>query len=281
MAKLKTTVVESTEDTTATQAATLSTDTPVSDQAANEPAAIAEEEEATGDGEAGTGSEPNTEIEPTLSLNITTKSVNEGSGSFTVNVTSNSDWTTEDVPNWLTLTPSEGSGNTAVKVAYSANESYTDRSKTFSFKAGELTQTLKVTQSASIEPTLTLSVKTKSVSETAGSFNVNITSNSDWTTSNVPSWITLTPAQGSGDTAVKVTYTANTAYTQRSKSITFSVGDLTQTLTVTQGATPEPDPEPEGDEPDDFADQILKCFPKEELMYIDRQGGLYVQNTEE
>ncbi len=134
-----------------------------------------------------------------------------------------------------------------------------------------------------IEPTLTLSVKTKSVSETAGSFNVNITSNSDWTTSNVPSWITLTPAQGSGDQTVKVAYTANAEYTKRSQAITFSVGDLTQTLTVTQSATPEPqpDPEPEGDEPDDFADQILKCFPKEELMYIDRQGGLYVQNTEE
>ncbi|MFR9535094.1 MAG: BACON domain-containing protein [Rikenellaceae bacterium] len=136
-----------------------------------------------------------------------------------------------------------------------------------------------------IEPTLTLSVKTKSVSETAGSFNVNITSNSDWTSSNVPSWITLTPAQGSGDQAVKVAYTANAEYTKRSQAITFSVGDLTQTLTVTQSATPEPEPdpepEPEGDEPDDFANQILKCFPKEELMYIDRQGGLYVQNTEE
>lgn len=138
-------------------------------------------------------------------------------------------------------------------------------------------------------PTLALSVTTKSVGETAGSFNVNITSNSDWTTSGVPNWITLTPSSGNGDKTVKVAYTANTAYTQRSKAITFSVGELTQTLNVTQAAapepppppTPEPDPKPDGEEPDDFADQILKCFPREELMYIDRQGGLYVQNTKE
>lgn len=56
-------------------------------------------------------------------------------GSFTVNVESNTDWTA-NAPDWMTVTPSSGTGNATLTVTYQMTDEYTSRRNTVSVVAG-------------------------------------------------------------------------------------------------------------------------------------------------
>ncbi len=111
---------------------------------------------------------------------------------------------------------------------------------TFSSEDSDSEKTLTITQ-AGVSPYLSIDKSSASVECGLGSFSVNVSSNTDWTTSGVPSWITLSPSSGSGDKTVSVSYTANSNYDSRSTTISFSCGDTTKTLTISQAAAVEED----------------------------------------
>lgn len=56
-------------------------------------------------------------------------------GSFTVNVESNTDWTA-NAPDWMTVTPSSGTGNATLTVSYQMTDEYTSRRNTVRVVAG-------------------------------------------------------------------------------------------------------------------------------------------------
>lgn len=170
-----------------------------------------------------------------LTIDKLPQSVGAESGSFVVNVTSNTTWTTSGVPDWITLTPSSGTGNTAVSVAYSSNEEYNSRSATISFAVDGITRELEISQAAK-EFVAELSIDKSSVSatDTASEFTLQVSSNTTWSTSDVPNWVVLTPSQGSGDTSVTVNIRENSTAEQRVAQITFSVEGIDLLLTITQ-----------------------------------------------
>ncbi|MFR9515207.1 MAG: BACON domain-containing protein, partial [Rikenellaceae bacterium] len=51
---------------------------------------------------------------PSISLDSTIESVTASSGSFTIEVTSNTDWTVSESLDWVTVSPTSGSGNDSV-----------------------------------------------------------------------------------------------------------------------------------------------------------------------
>lgn len=189
--------------------------------------------------------EPEEPSTPTIAIDKVSQSVGSAAGSFTVGVTSNSDWTTSGAPTWITLSPINGNGDKSVTLTYQANPNTTERSATIMFTAGNITKTLTVTQDKKLEnpvvPTISIDKSSQKIGPTQGSFTVEVTSNADWTTSGVPAWITISPASGNGDKSVTLVYQANPNTTERSATITFTAGDVTKTLTVTQNVNQLPD----------------------------------------
>src|SRR5436305_11668223 len=86
---------------------------------------------------------------------------------------------------------------------------------------------------------LTLAADKTSItgSASAGKDSVQITSNTNWSISNIPSWATVTPSSGNGNTKVYINYTANTETSSRNVTLTLKatgVNDIN--INITQAA---------------------------------------------
>lgn len=85
--------------------------------------------------------------DPYLTLSPTELSFDAGRSKRTVNIESNTVWSFEELPEWLTVTPCEGSGNSSVEIETSVNSGTTIRSCSFNVTADTVTKTINVSQS--------------------------------------------------------------------------------------------------------------------------------------
>jgi outer membrane lipoprotein-sorting protein len=173
-----------------------------------------------------------------LSVSPASLHVETASGSHTIAVTSNVSWTASDNAAWLTLSPASGKGNGTITVAVTENTTTAPRSATITVKAGDIAETVTVTQ-AGTAPLLEVDgTALENIPEGAASYSLPITSNLSWTAekSNAD-WLTLTPAEGTGNGTITVAVTENTATAPRTATITVTAGDIAETVTVTQTGT--------------------------------------------
>lgn len=171
--------------------------------------------------------------EPTISLNTTTKEVSATTGNFTLELTSNSNWFVNGIPSWITLSKTSGNGNASITINYQTNTSISPRSATITFIADNVTRTLTINQ-AGATPFISLSFNSKTVVSSSGYFTIALTSNTAWTASGMPSWITVTRASGVGNANIRINHQKNTLSTSRKAVISFTAGNVTQTLTIVQ-----------------------------------------------
>lgn len=83
-------------------------------------------------------------------------------------------------------------------------------------------------------PSVDIDKTSENVGKDAGSFEIKVTSNADWTVeSSDSSWLTVDPASGNGDATVTVSYTAFDG-DSRQAELTFKAGSAEKTCTVTQ-----------------------------------------------
>jgi hypothetical protein len=157
-----------------------------------------------------------------------------------ITITSNIAWTASSDQKWLTINPTSGTG--IGKLTFTATENTVNLSRiaivTVSAK-DVLSQIITVTQ-ASVTGVATLGVSSTSVSITneANSLaTVNVTSNAIWSASSNQSWLTVSPASGTGNGTLTFTATANPTTTARMATVTVSAtGVASQTIIVTQAA---------------------------------------------
>lgn len=71
--------------------------------------------------------EPDVPVGSTLSLNVTTLEFGQEGGSQTVAVTSNAEWTVSTSAEWISVSPSEGSGNGTIVVTVAPNNERQER----------------------------------------------------------------------------------------------------------------------------------------------------------
>jgi len=83
---------------------------------------------------------------PTLQLNMTSMAFDSSGGSESFSITSNTNWTAESNRSWCTLSSSSGSGDGKVIIIVSENTSTDSRTATITVKAGNVTQTITITQ---------------------------------------------------------------------------------------------------------------------------------------
>jgi len=176
-----------------------------------------------------------------LTLSTSAASVSSAAGNATVGVTSNVSWTaSSNATTWCTVTPASGSNNGNLTVSYTANTSTSARMATITVSGSGINRTYVLTQSGNT-PELTLSAAVATATSTAGSNTVGVTSNISWTaTSNATTWCTVTPASGSNNGNLTVSYTANTSTTPRTATITVSGSAINRTYVLTQSGAQGP-----------------------------------------
>ncbi len=171
----------------------------------------------------------------TVSLDAAANSVSNNS----VAVTSNVSWTLTDDQPWLTVTPASGSNNGTLSfTATTANTASAPRTATVTVRATGLpNQTITVTQAGTaVVNSLTVSATTLNPTPNQGGMQFTVSSNVSWTVSDDQSWLTVTPASGSNNGTITLSYTANTGAT-RTGIITVTGGGITRTVTVNQAGT--------------------------------------------
>ena len=181
--------------------------------------------------------------------------LNVESGTITINgeeligtivIKANCHWTIQKQQgadgDWLTVNPSEGTGDATVTLtANSANPSSTDSRKiTLVIKTdGGISRSIIVTQTIASE-TLTVSPETLSFDYQAGTKEFQITSNASWSISGKQDWFTLSSYAGKGSQTIQVSVQENPSETDARTPATLVIttvsGESRRYLSINQEA---------------------------------------------
>jgi hypothetical protein len=202
------------------------------------------------------------ELKLMLSSLSVTLSANEGS-TDSVRVTSiSTNWTAASDQTWLAVSPASGTKDGMLIFTATANTSSEIRTATVTVSAtGADSQTISITQKAAgngeTEVTLSLSVNSILLNdnETNSSATVTLTTNSFWIATSDQSWLTVSPASGTGNEILTFSATTNPTQERREAIVTLTVGgNIKRTITVYQAAGTIT-------EVADFTNESVKLFP--------------------
>ncbi len=153
-----------------------------------------------------------------------------GTGSIAVTAGAGCAWTAVSNAAWLTVdsgTPGTASGTIGYTVA--ANATTVSRTGTIT-AAGS---TFTVTQDGTVPCTYSITPTTASFTSTGGTGTIAVTANAGctWSVSSAATWLTFTPASGSGNGTVTYTVAANTSSLTRTGTLIVAGNTLTVTQT--------------------------------------------------
>ena len=98
----------------------------------------------------------------------------------------------------------------------------------------EMADRARAAARTSVPATLTVNPATVSFESAAGSSPLTIESNGAWTAQELLDWVTLSKSSGNGNDTVNVSVTASQSLQDRSGAITFSSGNITRLVNVSQ-----------------------------------------------
>jgi len=185
---------------------------------------------------------------PSLSLSQTSWSMGSSNpGTDVVQVSSNASWSASANVSWVTVTPSDGTGDAQVQVIVDGNTSSVGRDGTVTFTTRPLTNS---------GPTATATFTVHQPGMSAGGISVDqsqwqlssaasantfvvVSTPASWTAHTDAAWITASPGSGTGGQSVMLTASANTGG-DRVGTVTFQTTTspvASATVTVTQPGT--------------------------------------------
>ena len=171
----------------------------------------------------------------TFSLSETALDFDRNGGKKSIVVETNTEWTLmSDLPDWLTLSATEGTGTTEVTFSVKENGSVSSRKATVRFRPKKIGTffEVKVTQS---EQTFRMDVPTLQFTNEGGSFLLSFEATGAWTATASADWITVSPTSGTGSATCTVTVEPNEG-DNRSGEVVLTSYDLTYRIPVTQQA---------------------------------------------
>jgi hypothetical protein len=183
-------------------------------------------------------------IVPALSADPPAIPATSTAHSYTIAVTSTIGWTATENSDWFAVAPVSGNGNGTITVSVEANPTTDVRAGAITLAAGTLTEPVSVTVTqAAAAPVLTVNSAVVTAAHSAGSYYLNVTSNTTWTATVAgnSNWCTVWPASASGNGTVTVGVEANTSETnKRSATITIAAGTTHRTVALTQSTPGAP-----------------------------------------
>jgi plastocyanin len=175
-----------------------------------------------------TGSFTATAPAPTLTVTPANQNVSASAGNTSFTITSNISWNASSNQSWCTVNGS-GTGNGTIAANYTVNSTTSSRVATITVSGtGVSDQVVTVTQEGAAA-TLAVTPPIRMVSESSGTTDFSVTSNSSWTAASDASWCTVT-SSGSGNGTIMATYAANSSTNERAANITVTVSGLTPVI---------------------------------------------------
>lgn len=173
--------------------------------------------------------------DPELVVSTETLSFSNAGGAKFFHIKANQKWEVTSSESWLTVSPGSGNAGTVkVDVVAGENTSTAERTATLTAKIGTLTETIAVLQGAASlliveEDEVDVAVEGDEITipvQSSGSYSITI--DSEW----------ITHVEESGATAPEFVVIPNPSMIIREGTITFTLNDLTETVTVSQAANP-------------------------------------------
>ena len=184
---------------------------------------------------AGCGEAPTTATSPTCSYRVTVQTQSfgpeGGSGTATVNTSAGCAWSAATTSDWISVARgTSGSGDGQVEFTVATYDGSADRTASLLIAK----QNLSIAQTACA---IRISPGEQTFSDAASARNVSLQAQPGcrWTLEGAPSWITLTPSTGTGETTVKLQVSENDIDAPR--EATIHAGSAT--LSVRQTGEPE------------------------------------------
>lgn len=154
---------------------------------------------------------------PSATIDPSEKSLSATASSYDITITSSGAWTAIEALDWVSLSPTSGTGNGTVTVSINVNNTGSERIGTVLIGGDNHT----ITQSASTFSG-TLSPLQSQYQSSGGSGAITLTTVNSWNASSDSAWITLSgSSSGAGDATINYNVAANASSTLRTGNITI------------------------------------------------------------
>ncbi len=142
-----------------------------------------------------------------ISVSPNSKTLPPAGGTYKIGVTSNTEWTVSANESWVTFDKTKGTLNDSIVVTVEEGDK----------DAASATITVTTTNGKTATCTIihesdkiSVSPSSKTFPPAGGTFEVGVTSNTDWTASGSKSWATLSVSSGNGNGTITITVSENT-----------------------------------------------------------------------
>ncbi len=143
-------------------------------------------------------------------------------------------WEIAELPDWVSVSQASGTGSAELTFTFGENASVSDRSAAISIAAEELSL-----EQAGMVPEYALSQESLSAGAAGGALGVTLTAvppDAPWQVANLPDWISISQAGGTGSAELTFTFAENASVSSRSAAVAVAG----QTLSLEQaGMVPE------------------------------------------
>ncbi|MBO4800331.1 MAG: BACON domain-containing protein [Bacteroidaceae bacterium] len=139
--------------------------------------------------------------------------------SQTVTITTDGQWKATVSENWITTSPSSGTGKATMTINVTENTKENERNGVIDVTVGDITQHIAVTQRGkyfTIDPNTFAELPSK-----GGTHVLHIETNERWTASSTSNWIQLSAANGFGNIDVSITAPDNPSIHGRKDTTSF------------------------------------------------------------
>lgn len=169
-----------------------------------------------------------------LSLNLNTIKfiVTGGEEQFTIQC--NRDWVINDVPDWLTIDKTEGTGDAAIKVSVGQNFDPEVKTAVLKIVAGSKTVELSIRWESNWYSLLSVESIYEIFTKDAAERTIVINSNRKWKIENLPSWIKTETTEGAGNANILIKVDPNNDATERDATIKIVAIDITKEIYINQ-----------------------------------------------
>lgn len=169
-----------------------------------------------------------------LSLSPSSLNFTAAKSSQNVAVTSNTEWSVLEKPEWVTLSASSGKGSQTISVT--AEDNWTTSSRSGTITLGRAGTTLRSTISVSQAERKFDNITTRlTYNIDGGQQTVAIDTDGKWTAEvSDASWISVSPVSGTGEGTLTVTVKENTGTDSREGVVSVTVGSIVRNIIIEQ-----------------------------------------------
>ena len=191
--------------------------------------------------------------------------VESGASTLKISVVSSASVAVNSLVGWITAAYNAEDSEITLNIA--ANMTPEDREGQVAIEVGGLKDTLTIRQNRFIYELVGSHDYT--VESDASTLKVNVNVSSPLTVKSLADWMKATATYNAGNAVITVNITANTASEERVGQVAIEVGEIKDTLTITQNGQIEEEPQPGGK---DITGEYLLLFTEEpdaeEMYYV-------------